>query len=141
MWYVVRQSGDRTKASLRAIPWVFAWAQARHTVPGWYGVGSALKEYTKLQPEKIQLLQRMHDQWPFFQVGPPPRPLVPLASLSLSLFLSLSHSLSLSLASLSLSLSPSHCYLECFADSLGKSLGTRVRRGCSPRVRISPSPR
>jgi len=62
-----RQSGDRSKKSLRAIPWVFAWAQSRHTVPGWYGVGSALKSFTQHTPDKIQLLQAMHTEWPFFQ--------------------------------------------------------------------------
>ena len=34
-----RRFGAKSLADLRAIPWVFAWAQNRHSITGWYGVG------------------------------------------------------------------------------------------------------
>ncbi len=52
---------------LRAIPWVFSWMQSRNTLPGWYGLGSAIQEYLKTDPDGLPLLQEMYEQWPFFQ--------------------------------------------------------------------------
>lgn len=46
---------------LRAIPWVFSWAQARVMLPGWYGVGQALAGF-----EDKALLADMAQHWPLF---------------------------------------------------------------------------
>jgi phosphoenolpyruvate carboxylase len=51
---------------LRAIPWGFSWGQCRITLPGWYGLGSAVQETLK-QPGGKELLQNMFKQWPFFR--------------------------------------------------------------------------
>ncbi|HJT23734.1 MAG TPA: phosphoenolpyruvate carboxylase, partial [bacterium] len=54
--------------SLRAIPWVFSWMQSRTTLPGWYGMGSAIEDYLNSDPEKgLSVLREMYGQWPFFQ--------------------------------------------------------------------------
>jgi phosphoenolpyruvate carboxylase len=50
-------------ADLRAIPWVFAWSQARINAPGWYGLGSALAAVGD-----VALLQEANQHWPLFQV-------------------------------------------------------------------------
>jgi phosphoenolpyruvate carboxylase len=52
---------------LRAIPWVFSWAQARVMLPGWFGFGAAVSAYIeKHGPAAMQLLQAMYKEWPFF---------------------------------------------------------------------------
>lgn len=58
-----RTKSDRIE-DLRAIPWVFSWAQARVMLPGWYGVGQALTEY-----DDLSKLKDMAQSWPFFQAS------------------------------------------------------------------------
>ncbi len=57
---------------LRAIPWVFSWAQCRLMLPGWYGFGAAVKAWIATRPgaqsdDGMATLQEMHDNWPFFR--------------------------------------------------------------------------
>src|SRR6185295_2576964 len=43
-------------ADLRAIPWVFAWAQNRHIITGWYGVGSAIHSLLQVRGQQGEAL-------------------------------------------------------------------------------------
>jgi phosphoenolpyruvate carboxylase len=53
-------------ADLRAIPWVFAWSQARIDLPGWFGLGSALEAYGRRHAEAgVRELTRLYRSWPF----------------------------------------------------------------------------
>ena len=61
-----RMKQDRSKSSLRAIPWVFGWAQSRHTIPAWYGLGSALEQWIADDESRMKQLQKMYKLWPFF---------------------------------------------------------------------------
>jgi len=62
-----RSKADRSKASVRAIPWVFGWAQSRHTLPAWYGLGGALESWRGNDPARLAKLQTMYQEWPFFR--------------------------------------------------------------------------
>ncbi len=48
---------------LRAIPWVFAWAQTRLNLPGWYGLGTGLSTI-----EGLDELRRAYAEWPLLAV-------------------------------------------------------------------------
>jgi phosphoenolpyruvate carboxylase len=61
-----RTKSDRIE-DLRAIPWVFSWAQCRLMLPGWYGFGRAVEDWLAENPDGLPLLQRMHRDWPFFR--------------------------------------------------------------------------
>jgi phosphoenolpyruvate carboxylase len=53
---------------LRAIPWVFSWAQCRLMLPGWYGFGSAVEAWIKQHPDKgMPFLRELYREWPFFR--------------------------------------------------------------------------
>jgi phosphoenolpyruvate carboxylase len=47
---------------LRAIPWVFAWTQARINLAGWFGLGTALDAVGD-----EATLRRAYDEWPLFR--------------------------------------------------------------------------
>ncbi|MCR9242758.1 MAG: phosphoenolpyruvate carboxylase [Rhodobiaceae bacterium] len=55
-----RTTSERIE-DLRAIPWVFSWAQSRVMLPGWFGVGTALTRF-----KDPNLLREMAGEWPFF---------------------------------------------------------------------------
>ena len=59
----------RSIEDLRAIPWVFSWAQCRLMLPGWYGFGSAVEAWVALHPGKgIAFLRTLYREWPFFRM-------------------------------------------------------------------------
>jgi phosphoenolpyruvate carboxylase len=62
-----RPRGQPSLDSLRAIPWVFAWAQSRANLPGWYGTGTALAEYRRAHRSGgLRRLRELYRAWPFF---------------------------------------------------------------------------
>lgn len=58
------RAGGEGVHALRAIPWVFAWTQSRHMLPGWFGFGSGLS--AALEQHGDQVVGDMVAHWPFF---------------------------------------------------------------------------
>jgi phosphoenolpyruvate carboxylase len=54
----------RSLDDLRAIPWVFAWAQTRVNLPGWYGLGSGLSAV--VSEDGVAELRAAYQEWPLF---------------------------------------------------------------------------
>jgi phosphoenolpyruvate carboxylase len=52
---------------LRAIPWVFSWAQCRVLLPGWFGFASAVEVWLAEHPQGMDTLRQMYRGWPFFR--------------------------------------------------------------------------
>jgi len=59
-----RRGGSGGIERLRAIPWVFAWAQNRAGLTGWYGVGSGLAQVIAVSGRDAVI--EMTRDWPFF---------------------------------------------------------------------------
>jgi phosphoenolpyruvate carboxylase len=50
---------------MRAVPWMFAWSQSRHMLPGWFGAGHGLQAME--ERFGAGLIDEMLSDWPFFQ--------------------------------------------------------------------------
>ena len=62
-----RNKADRSKSSVRAIAWVFGWGQSRHTLPAWFGLGTALATWRAGNPKRLTQLRALYRNWPFFR--------------------------------------------------------------------------
>ncbi|MFZ9979079.1 MAG: phosphoenolpyruvate carboxylase [Opitutales bacterium] len=58
-----RRTGAASLEDLRAIPWVFAWSQARFYLSGWYGVGSGLARLKEEDPKGFEVIRKNYDDW------------------------------------------------------------------------------
>ncbi len=62
-----RRTGAYSLADLRAIPWVFAWSQARYNMTSWYGIGSTLEKLRAERPKDYEKFQIALKNDPFIR--------------------------------------------------------------------------
>ena len=58
-----RRTGSSSLDDLRAIPWVFSWNQARFSLSGWYGAGTALEALRTERPDDFQAVVKGDFSW------------------------------------------------------------------------------
>lgn len=59
------RGGGAGVETIRAVPWMFAWSQSRHMLPGWFGAGTGLAAVIdRLGPD---IVAGMYRDWPFFE--------------------------------------------------------------------------
>ena len=64
-----RFQGSASLDDLRAIPFVFAWAQNRHAITGWFGIGSGIDTFLQVRGgEALHLLRRMFREHRLFRL-------------------------------------------------------------------------
>jgi phosphoenolpyruvate carboxylase len=52
---------------MRAIPWVFAWMQSRHIIPGWYSSHAGVIDYAGSSRRRLKLLHDTYNRWFYFK--------------------------------------------------------------------------
>lgn len=62
-----RRTGMNSLGDLRAIPWVFSWAQSRYNMTSWYGLGTTLTQYYENDREGFRVLKEALKTDPFLR--------------------------------------------------------------------------
>ena len=60
------RAGSEGIDALRSVPWTFAWSQARHLLPSWFGMGAGLDAAAAVHGQAA--LEQMSAHFPFFSL-------------------------------------------------------------------------
>jgi phosphoenolpyruvate carboxylase len=61
----IHREENRGIDGLLPVPWVFAWTQSRHMIPGWYGAGSGLR--AALEKHGLARMREAYGNWFFLR--------------------------------------------------------------------------